>query len=104
MVSAGDLNQRVTIQQPVYNSGGDEIVGWSAIATVWAAIRHMRGRELIDSGRDTSEQFATIRIRYRTGLDHAQRIVHKSTNYDIEAISNVNEENAVLELTCKAVK
>ena len=103
-VSAGDLNHRVSLEAPTYNPSGDEITGHSAVATVWASVEPLRGRELVESGRDVSEQWTRIRIRYRAGLDTIKRAVHGSDIYDIESIIDPFGSRKVLELMCKIVR
>lgn len=101
---AGDLNKRVTLQAEIRNPTEDEVIGYSPIATVWASIEPVRGRELVESNRDISEEWTRIRIRYRAGLDTVKQALHGSTQYDVESIINPQSSNRVLELMCKAVR
>jgi SPP1 family predicted phage head-tail adaptor len=102
---AGDLNQMITLEAPTYNAGGDEITGHTVVETdVWAAVEPIRGRELVESGRDVTEGWALIRIRYQPGLDAIKRVQHGIDVYDVENVRNPNNSNRVLELTCKMVR
>jgi SPP1 family predicted phage head-tail adaptor len=87
-VRAGSLNRRVTIQRHV--TGTDELGGpidtWEDVATVWANIRHLSGAESIRSDADVSIVKASIRIRYRTDVTAAMRVVYGTTIYDIQAV------------------
>jgi SPP1 family predicted phage head-tail adaptor len=77
---AGDLRHRVTIQSrgaPVQNpETGEVTTTWLDVASVWAAISPISGREFIASAAIQSAIVARITIRYRPGLDAAMRIVH----------------------------
>jgi SPP1 family predicted phage head-tail adaptor len=102
---AGELNKRVTLQAPQYNSAGDEIIGHTDVMTVRAQMVPIRGRELVEANRDVSEQWTLMKIRYRAGLETTiNRVVHGTTEYDVESIVNPHQSNRVLELTCRAVR
>jgi SPP1 family predicted phage head-tail adaptor len=101
---AGDLNKRVTLQAPTYNPSGDEITGYDDVLTASASIEPIRGRELVESQRDISEEWTRIRIRYRAGLDVVKRVVHGETEYDVDSVINPQSSNRVLELMCRAIR
>lgn len=102
---AGDLTLRVSLQAPEMNEAGDEIVGWTDIATgVPAAKRGLRGREVLASGRDVNEQWATWTIRFRVGLDTAKRLVWRGEVWEFDGLDNVNGSNRKIELTCRMVR
>lgn len=104
-VRAGDLDQRVTLSEPVYNNRGDRIEGYNPVhLRVPAAKRSMRGREMLDAGRDVSEHWAIFTIRYRPDVTERMRITHRNEDWNIEAVDNVNGSDRKLELTCKRVK
>lgn len=104
-IAAGELTQQVALYGPVMNEGGDEVADWSLIASgIPAKKESMRGRELVDSGRDTSEQFVLWVIRWRTGIDTATRLTHAGTDYDIEAIDDPTGNRRRLNITAKVVR
>ena len=88
MMQAGRLSTRCVIQQPgtVQDELGQPIPGWTDVATVWASIRHLSGVEAIKADAVTSTVKASIRIRYRTGLNAGMRVVHGAQVYSIEAV------------------
>lgn len=89
-IEAGRLRHRVRIEQLQYllDSHGDvyqdPVTGetrqeWVEVATVWAAVEPVSGREFIQSQTTQSQITARIVIRYRDGMDAAMRLVHVRT-------------------------
>lgn len=87
-MQAGRLNRRVTLQQPstATDELGQPIPGWTDVATLWADIRLKSGLESIKAGSPVSTVQASIRIRYRAGINAGMRIVHNLTAYNITAV------------------
>lgn len=87
-MQAGRLNRRCVIQQPgtATDELGQPIPGWTDVATVWADIRMKSGLESIKAGASVSTVQASIRIRYRAGINAGMRIVHNLTAYNITAV------------------
>ena len=88
MMQAGRLSSRCTLQQPgtATDELGQPIPGWTDVATVWADIRMKSGLESIKAGASVSTVQASIRIRYRAGINAGMRIVHNLTAYNITAV------------------
>ena len=87
-MQAGRLNTRCVIQTPstATDELGQPIPGWTDVATVWADIRMKSGLEAIKAGASVSVVQASIRIRYRAGINAGMRIVHNLTAYNITAV------------------
>ena len=87
-MQAGRLNRRCTLQSPSQSVDalGQPIPGWTDIALVWASIRHLSGVEAIKADAAVSTVKASIRIRWRTGLNAGMRVVHGAQVYSIEAV------------------
>ena len=100
---AGELRHRVTIQQKsvTRNTFGEEVVTWQDVATVWAAIEPLRGREFFESQQVNAEVTTRIRIRYRPGITPTMRVVFGNRVFDIQAVINVDERNRELHLMCR---
>lgn len=103
MINAGDLNKRVSIQRLSANSpdrdqGGATDASWSTLATVYAKVAPLRGRELIAAQQVASEVTGTIQIRYRADLSitSADRVLYGSRAYDILAVVDPLEEHTEL--------
>ena len=67
---AGDLRRRITLQQrsTTPDSLGGQSITWTDLATVWADIQPMTGRELLAAQAVQSEITHTIVCRYRADL------------------------------------
>ncbi len=87
-MQAGSLNRRCQLQRPSQSADelGQPIPGWTDVATVWADIRMKSGLESIKAGASVSVVQASIRIRYRAGVNAGMRVVHNLTAYNITAV------------------
>lgn len=102
---AGTLRNKVVIQ--AQSSGQDDwgqpIDTWAPVTTVWADIRHQSGLETIKADSPASVVKASVRIRYRTGLNAGMRVVHGATIYNILAIMPDEAKKQYLDLACEVV-
>lgn len=87
-MKAGRLRNRITLQK---NESGKSPTGapinkWVDIATVWAEVTSISGKELLTA--QSLMQSTTIRIwiRYRDDLDTSCRIIHHQTGTDKDAL------------------
>ncbi|HEY3363954.1 MAG TPA: phage head closure protein [Symbiobacteriaceae bacterium] len=104
-ISAGFLRHRVVLQMPVQarDSMGGTITTWQDLATIWAGIEPLQGKEWFADARDTSEQWTIVTIRYRIGVKPTMRIKFGTTIYDIRAVADIDLRNRKLRLTCREV-
>ena len=88
MMQAGRLNRRCTLQAPGTTTDeiGQPIPGWTDVATVWGDIRLKSGLEAIKAGAPVSTVQASVRIRYRAGINAGMRVVHNLVAYEIKAV------------------
>jgi len=102
---AGWLRHRVTIQKKTtsQDSYGAEQETWTNVATVWAGIEPLRGREYIDAQNATAEVTHRVRIRYQSGITPRMRVSFGSRTFEIVSVINVLERNRELELMCREV-
>ena len=105
MISAADLNQRVNIEQRTSQQDelGQPLESWTLVAAVWASVKHQSGLSAIKGDADVSTVKASIRIRYRTGIDAGMRVISGSETYDIRAILP-NRAEGFTDLVCEATK
>jgi SPP1 family predicted phage head-tail adaptor len=80
----------VTLQQraagsPQQHASGEPDDAWSDVATLWAAVEPLAGRELFAAQQHHSEVTGRIRIRYRAGVTAAMRFVFEERVYNIVA-------------------
>jgi SPP1 family predicted phage head-tail adaptor len=101
----GRLNRRVVIQYLVdgQDEAGQPVQNWLPLATVWADIRHLSGVESIKAGGEASVVKASIRIRWRTDVTPAMRVVHGSTVYQIKAVLPDEESRERVDLLCEVI-
>ena len=105
MMQAGRLNARCTLQQQgtATDEIGQPIPGWTDVATVWGDIRMRSGLESIKAGAPVSTVQASIRIRYRAGVNAGMRVVHNLTAYEILAVQPDVGGREYVDLVCQAV-
>lgn len=103
-MQAGRLDQRVTIERATITQDdwGQVTETWAPLATVWAAVEPLNGREFIAAASVQSEVTTRMRLRYRNDLASTDRITHEGTVYDIQAIINPRSGDAELVLMCEA--
>ena len=76
-LDAGKLNKRVQIQEltNTRDAHGGQSQSWSTVATRWAAIEPLRGRELYEAQQVHERVTVRIIMRPYTGLDSQYRLV-----------------------------
>jgi len=96
----GPLRHRVTFESR--KTGRDEfgqpLEGWDVVATLWASVDPVSGRELMTAQQTQSEITHRIRCRYRAGIETAQRILFDGRAFDIQSAINPREVGASLEI------
>jgi SPP1 family predicted phage head-tail adaptor len=99
---AGKLRQRVTIQSQTTarDDFGGETVTWSDVATVWASIEPLNGREYMAAQQLQTAVTTRIRVRYIDGVTAAMRVKADDVAYDIQSVINPNDRGAELTLMC----
>jgi SPP1 family predicted phage head-tail adaptor len=108
MQAAGQFNQRVVIEAPTAarDPRGQRSAAaptWSPVATVWAHVQPLRGREYFAAGAMQSEASVRFRLRWRDGITGAMRVVWRGVAYAIVAPPiDVDGGCHTLELMCAA--
>ena len=103
MLSAGRLDQRVTLQakSATRAANGEEVVTWGDVATVWAQVQQLRGKEFFAGAQMQDAIDVRARIRYRTGVTRDMRLQWNGAPLDIVSVIVVGR-NELLELMCIA--
>lgn len=73
-MNAGDLRQRVKVQEPrdeEQDSHGEPLAPWATLAEVWAAVEPYWGRELFVAARDYADLTHRVTIRYLKQIDQS---------------------------------
>ena len=97
-MQAGRLNTRVLIQSPAtgQDATGEPTTGWTDVATVWASIVDVSGREYVAAGGLQNSAQTKITIRYRAGIVPSMRVVHGSDAYNVEAVLGQDRRGLLL--------
>lgn len=101
MISAGRLDQRVTLQakSATRAGNGEEVVTWTDVATVWASVQQLRGKEFFAGAQMQDEIDVRVRLRYRAGVTRDQRLQWNGAPLDIVSVIALGR-NEALELMC----
>ena len=105
-MQAGQLRDRITIQRKTAGTdawGAPLPDAWEDYTTVWANVRHLSGTESIKAGADVSVVRASIRIRWREGVDAGQRVLIGSAIYQIQAVMPDLGGREYVDMVCQVV-
>lgn len=105
MIRAGELRQRITIQQSSAsrtNSGG-KTYSWSTYATLWAKYESLQGGEYYASQQETGESAGRFKCRYYSGVTTDMRVSWSSQTYDIERVDSVDARDIAMYLYVREV-
>lgn len=105
MICAGDLQDRITIQQKsvIRAANGDEIVTYTnVVANLRAQVLPIRGREFVSLRAAQSWLSLKVLIRYRSGINSAMRLLWQTNPYEIvEVIPGGVRNRTELTLMCQ---
>lgn len=98
---AGLLDQRVTLQSrsEAADAMGQATITWVDIATVWAQVQALRGREFFAAAQVQAEHTLKVRIRYRADVNETCRLVWQGNHHDITGVIPVGRKE-MLEIMC----
>lgn len=101
MLSAGRLNKQVVIQSRslAADEVGQNTITWVDVATVWAEVTALRGREFFAAAQTQQENSIKVRIRYRADVDQTCRLMYQGKPHDITGVTPI-ERDSMLELVC----
>ena len=102
---AGQLNQRITVQQLAAGQDalGQPMQTWSTVAELWAHILHSSGIEMVKAGAEMSIVRASIRVRYTRQITAGMRVVADGFTYNVTAVLPDMEGKQYTDLTCEIV-
>lgn len=102
MINAGDLTDRIVIEQATVsrNDVGESVLSWATFATVWADVQALSGREAERYGEIVGFTGHKVTIRALPGIKTAMRVIYENTRtLEIGAI-NEYERGWYMELIC----
>ena len=75
----------------------------SPVISAWAKIEPMKGTDVIRSGQDITQMPVIVSMYYDARVQPKMQLQALNGRYAIQAVRNVLELNAVMELTCLAI-
>lgn len=102
----GEMRHRITLQQPMEADDGHKghTVSWQDLATLWASVEPLSGREYFYSHQIKAEVTHRVKIRYREDITVKMRIKHRDRVLEIESILDKKERREELEILCREEK
>ncbi len=102
---AGVYDKRVTIQylgaaSPDQTGSGEPDVSWQALATVYASVEPLTGRELFAAQEHHSEVTSRIRIRKRSDVTASMRVRYGSRYFAIKYVFDPEERGRETVILC----
>lgn len=101
---AGWLRHRVEIlaKESSRDSFGAEVIAWVTVATVWASVEPLRGREYIEARQGQVEVSHRVVMRHWLEVGPEMRLrLEGGRVLEIESVINPLERNERLELMCR---
>lgn len=101
MLAAGDLTERITLQQrdtTAQNGLGENTAAWVDVVTVYAKAEPIRGREYFAAAQMQATTDVRFTIRYRAGVLQTMRVLWRGEPHDIQDVINPLGRRESLEL------
>lgn len=107
---AGKMRHRVTIQREATDADGSPSVTdgmggkrlqWVDVATVWASIEPMAGKERLFAAQLEAGTTHRVRMRYYAGLTQSNALLFGSRRFNIRSIALTNEILHEMVLDCE---
>lgn len=97
------LRRRLTLEemQRVSDDGGGFVESWAAVATIFANVRPVGGRESVEHDRLAGRITHEVVLRYRAGVVPAMRFRSEARIYEILAATDVEERRRWLKCLCE---
>lgn len=104
-MAAGKLRERVTLQAETQtpDGAGGYSLGWSDVATVWASVKPMRGKESLESMQVRDVQPYEVMIRYNSAVTVTpkHRLSWNGKLLNIRSVVNRDMRDKYLMLHCE---
>lgn len=97
---AGRLRKRVILQRPVETQGdtGGVTTTWVDVATVWAGVEPLRGREYESARARNAETTHRLVLRHRDDILQTWRIAFGGRIFRIDELLNIDERNREVQI------
>jgi SPP1 family predicted phage head-tail adaptor len=102
-MNPGELRNRITILDPCgeeENELGEIVPSLVEVATVWAKVIPIRGKEYLEMQKLRPELNYRVTIRYRKDIHPAMIIRFEDKELEIESVIDIASRKTYLELNC----
>jgi SPP1 family predicted phage head-tail adaptor len=102
-MNAGQLRERITVQTPTetITASGEASVTWTTLATRWAEVVPLAGRELFTARQVQPEVTHRVRLRRLAGITTKMQLLYRGRILKILSAIDVGERRVSCELMCK---
>lgn len=102
-MNIGKLRHRITLLRQVneVNDYGASTQTWKRVATVWADVRPLSGREYFSAQQVQSEVTTQIWLRHIEGIKPTMKVKFGKREFEILSVLNTQERDVSLQLMCK---
>lgn len=101
---AARLDTRITVERPQTgeDAWGQPIEGWSLVASTWASVEPLTGRELFAAQAAQSETTYRLTVRYMAGVDASCRVVlDGGRTLQIVAVIDLRNQHRYMQFLCR---
>lgn len=100
------MNHRITLLMPAagVDTFGQAAEGFADVATVWADVRFMTGKEMLGAGAEVSTKPASIRIRARADVTAAWRVRYLGEEFELKAPPTPDRDPSFMFLVCSLAR
>ena len=102
-MNIGKLRHRITLLRQVneVNDYGASTQTWKRVATVWADVRPLSGREYFSAQQVQSEVTTQIWLRHIEGIKPTMKVKFGKREFEILSVLNTQGRDVSLQLMCK---
>lgn len=101
---AARMDTRITVERPQTGTDawGQPIEGWALIASTWAAVEPLTGRELFAAQAAQSETTYRVTVRYMAGVDASCRVLLDDGRVlGIVAVIDLRNQHRFIQFLCR---
>ncbi len=106
MLSAGKLDRRISIEtrSVTRSASGEEVEAWATLATVWARVQPIGGREAYSAaaGQIAPTETSRFTVRWLASVTLQDRISYNGKTWNIRNLAELGRREG-LEITAEAI-
>ena len=90
-ISAGDLKDRCTLQQPTYtnNNRGGQTVTYADYGSVWCKAVPLSDTRVLEQAQETYNESKVFTVRYNSAFQPDWKLTYEGNEYFIHAVENI---------------